>query len=682
VRSLRLLTALLALLVVATACTGDAGSDAGDDVLASGAGSARAGRLEVQLTGSRAEVTVAAPVLTEQQYGGLRAWLDGGLMAGAPVEITAEDGAAAQGVLLTREYAVPLPADAAATLAYFDDDRGDWVAVPTEIAADRRSITARVGHLSLWDDFVSATDDARAAFGQGLRQAGQAAQDITEKVYETAQGFNAAVKQTFADAGDALYYGVGKAIDVRVDPPSCDGDPPAWVDDTVVIAEHRNNPVLWCVGHDAQAPELLVVKARVNRGFAMFAHTAAPAAWRWNSTFDQDAFDAALAAVTDLDGTLAESVATLFGSGMIVGAGQEIGFGFAEDQVRRLPIGQPLVSLDVPEPVAFLATAAAQLLVQHEVGVAEGMLTTVIAVASCGADVLGVTDLATAARAVATCFQSADEAIARRVGVALLERGMDPQLAGQKAGRLVGKISIGLALVGPLFNAFNYVAERGIDPAARRLTVYLHRSPGSGPDVSGPPTQVITLDPFTTGGALAAGYTVDDHTAEPAVDCSYDDGSPSALTGGTHACGATADGTHSCWAPPSSPGRLLCLYDPWTTVLVSRRAENLSATGRPAAPQPLGLELADGSRWLLRHGGSWGGRADGLVGAYSCSSGACGGTGDEPLVVLVEPEAAPVDGSGPVWTVRVGQLGDPATDYPPPTRRAVTKAWFIASSFR
>jgi hypothetical protein len=227
-----------------------------------------------------------------------------------------------------------------------------------------------------------------------------------------------------------------------------------------------------------------------------------------------------------------------------------------------------------------------------------------------------------------------------------------------------------------VFNSMNYAAERATPQAARDAVVFLRAGQG------GAATERVTIDPFGSDGVLDAGWQVDDQTSAPPVDCSYDIGSLSATTGGTHDCGSTADSTHSCWAPPDRPGQLLCLFHPWTDVLVARAAVNVPATEGPDSPQPLGIELEDGTRWWLRHGGSWGGRADELVGAYGCQSSACSyeATGRD-IAVLAGYDEPVIDASGPSWTVQVGELGSPDIDYPAPTRMTVRRAWFIASSF-
>ncbi|MFS8096044.1 hypothetical protein LFM09_02800 [Lentzea alba] len=167
------------------------------------------------------------------------------------------------------------------------------------------------------------------------------------------------------------------------------------------------------------------------------------------------------------------------------------------------------------------------------------------------------------------------------------------------------------------------------------------------------------------GGRPAAGYTVEE--AGQASSCyRRKDGQEDGLA----SCSAGVD---VCWAGPE-PTTLLCGLKAWEKKLARRVADGpikeIDASGYE--PPPWGLELANGAKCVRRTGGSWGGRADGLIGAYSCE-GASGIVldGDDPLL----------DQSKPAWTVKVGPLGDdPTTVFPPPEKIRVVTAYFAKSS--
>ncbi|GAA1230658.1 hypothetical protein GCM10009657_02700 [Oryzihumus leptocrescens] len=209
--------------------------------------------------------------------------------------------------------------------------------------------------------------------------------------------------------------------------------------------------------------------------------------------------------------------------------------------------------------------------------------------------------------------------------------------------------------------------------------------PGSPPGKTGAATDVVVLDPFRRDGTLLPGWTVHNGPQSPPADCRFDTGSPAARSGGTHACGSTAAGAVACWAPRAD-GHLVCAADAWDRRLFRIPAANLRpVTHAPARPVPLGLELVDGTRWSLRTGGAWGGRADGLTGAYGCVSSCAAlhggsGPGTTTWVLLAPSGASAVDMDAPTWTVRRGLVGNPDVRYPAPTPVPVRRAWFIAST--
>lgn len=592
---------------------------------------------------------------------------------GSPVEVSVDGPVPEGGVVLTRTYPIPVPEDVAVAFVFYDDATGEWWAVPSTLSADRRSVTATVNHLSIWNTIVQGAQDAMQGFTEGLSRAGTVIRDGADAVSSGLETFNTAVQDAFVAAAEEAYYWVGKVFDVRVDAPVCDGEIPEWADDAVFIESDRSNPVLWCAGHDGARPDLLVVKARVNRGYGSFVEIAAPPSWTYNSTFDQSLFDTALDAITELDQTLAQSVVEVAGDGLMVGPGQEISLGFSQDAVRTVPNGVPLVTLGLPGVAGFLATSIAQAVTQSSEMLLEGNLAALIAVAMCVRELADVDDAAGIASSAITCISGFGEAIARHVAVGILavRPGTSATVAGQTAGKILGRFTVWLALIGPVFTIMDYTGDSMLPESARTLTVFVK--------VADAPTEVVILNPFAPDGTLKPEYTIDDQSALPPVECF--EASVSAVTGGTHWCGSTADSTHSCWASPRYPGQVLCMTVPWQDELLLRRAVGLSGTAAPSEPQPLGIELEDGTLWWLRHGGSWGGRADAYIGVYGCGSAACdySRTGID-LAVVADREPA-IDTSTNPWTVLVGELSATNDALPPPERLEVTRAWFIASDF-
>jgi hypothetical protein len=184
-----------------------------------------------------------------------------------------------------------------------------------------------------------------------------------------------------------------------------------------------------------------------------------------------------------------------------------------------------------------------------------------------------------------------------------------------------------------------------------------------------PPTQVITVIAVGPDGQPINGYK--ESPAEGNVftvsDCT--EPSPSAVADNVYYCSPSAAGASTCW--PSTPGSLLCVDDPWDKRLHRVNYPRPLPPVQPTpTPDPFALVLDDGTRCLLRNGGSWGGRADGYVGGYGC-----GPSGNSNPAVLCPPNQETgtcIDRSAPAWTVKVGA---PDAALPPPQTHAVTSAW-------
>jgi len=194
----------------------------------------------------------------------------------------------------------------------------------------------------------------------------------------------------------------------------------------------------------------------------------------------------------------------------------------------------------------------------------------------------------------------------------------------------------------------------------------------AGPAASDPPpTQVITTVAVGADGRPINGYreVPSQGNVAAVTDCTTP--SPSAVADDVYYCSPSAAGAGTCWA--SAPASLLCMDNPWDKQLHRvTYGGQLPPVQHPASPDPFALLLDDGTRCLFRNGGAWGGRDDGYVGVYGC--------GDLAVLWLPSEGAGTcIDRSGPVWTVKVGQLGSPTNQFPPPQTRAVTTAWFAGA---
>jgi hypothetical protein len=191
-----------------------------------------------------------------------------------------------------------------------------------------------------------------------------------------------------------------------------------------------------------------------------------------------------------------------------------------------------------------------------------------------------------------------------------------------------------------------------------------------------PATQVVNVVAVAANGQPINGYRLLSSSGDPGnvPEVSGCEGSPAAVANDIYACSPSAAAADLCW--PSTSGTLLCVDDPWSKELHRLASSDPLPRVRPTpTPQPFALLLDGGTRCRLRNGGAWGGRDDGLVGAYGCLDGA--------LTVLEPGEQTPgesaIDRSRPAWTVKVGDLGAGDPHLPPPLTRTVITAWFAST---
>jgi hypothetical protein len=198
-------------------------------------------------------------------------------------------------------------------------------------------------------------------------------------------------------------------------------------------------------------------------------------------------------------------------------------------------------------------------------------------------------------------------------------------------------------------------------------------------------TAISLIDPFTATGLKPGWRLGRSYQGGYYVDCAYDHASPNAVGPSTHWCGGTADAANACWSGQFSTAELWCLntFDMDDRTLRVIDATNVNDdTPSPEEPDPLFLQLKDGSRWFYRIGGAWGGRADGLNPVYGCINdvGVCGTrpNGTDGYLILIGDGVPMIDMSHDTWRVRIGLFGDPRHEFPPPTWVEVSRAWFIA----
>ncbi|GAB3250742.1 hypothetical protein [Kineosporia babensis] len=200
-------------------------------------------------------------------------------------------------------------------------------------------------------------------------------------------------------------------------------------------------------------------------------------------------------------------------------------------------------------------------------------------------------------------------------------------------------------------------------------------------------TKIVALSPFRPSGALKKAWQTDarprDSASENGLDCS-DGSSPAwALNDGMYQCPPSLLGADACWSSPKYVGQLLCLESPWSRSLNHHQVRVLPAKSKALKrPQPLALELTDGSQWLLKTSGTRSGRKDGLLGIYTCVNKVCSEKTTGKNLAVLSAGGHGVNRSKPLWSVRVGEVGDGDVAYPAPKRYKVKKAWFIHNNIK
>jgi alpha-tubulin suppressor-like RCC1 family protein/putative cell wall-binding protein len=473
-----------------------------------GDGAVSHGRTTVTAGDGKMSLTVFAPDL-DVAAESLREIVAADALIGVPIEVAAQRIRPGQTLVLERSYSAPLPEGATATWMYFDDELGGWMAVPSTLSEDRRTVRAEVDHLSLWDDVVAGTSTAISAVRDAASAAGQAAVAAGQAVGNVVGEATRWAGEQFVNGSNGLAYGIGAIFDGRVGAPECTGDVPAWVDQ-VIYVEDFNNPVLWCVGRDPQRDDLLVVKARANRGYGYGYETAIDPAWVYNSTNEHGALSAILTVAGDMGGSMAQSMESLTFGGQLVGSGEEVSFGFDEAEARAsLEIGEPLVRLRLPDATGFLFSILARLVMEQAVNLMDGPIAAVIAVAACADAATTAEGPLEAAGAVLTCLAGQDEAIAAALAKTLGPKAADPRALGKSIGTWVGKASVYLALVAPVQATIDYLVEGNGPEEVRLLRVYLTSDGGGGdPDPSDPATIIVAHSHGDAAYALRADGTV------------------------------------------------------------------------------------------------------------------------------------------------------------------------------
>ncbi len=416
---------------------------------------------------------------------------------GTPVEVSLDGELPAEGATLSRTYAAPLPNDANPTFAYWNEEYGAWYATPTTLSADRRTATAIVHHFSLWNDFVLGTTAALTSVRDAAAQAGQ-------KVGEVARNAGEWLGQAATNGANAIYWTAASYLSSRVELPECDQSTPNWVSD-IPVSFAVEDSVRFCAGHDASNPDVLVLKARSNRGYGFPVNLAVDPVWEYNSTYEQN-LATAIDTIGGVDSAIGESIAELFNSGRFVGSGEEISFGIPASALTGFA-SDFLLELPAPSMEQYMASTGARLIAGMGAAKSDGLVAFGIIFATCASGVNAAGgDAIRVSAAVLNCAYGNTDLIMKTYAAELARRGLEPSAAMKSAGKLLGQVTILFSGLGLLIDLTDYSADQAASRETRALRISLN-------------PQALAPKPWLISGAGIGPATFDGpwSTVEPAL---------------------------------------------------------------------------------------------------------------------------------------------------------------------
>jgi hypothetical protein len=390
---------------------------------------------------------------------------------GSPVLVQlAGSSLARRGATIRRRLSAPVAPGEHAVLAYFNPRLRTWDAVPTQLSADRETVSATVHHFSVWD---------------------------------------------------TIEYAAGWLLDTRVSAPKCNGPVPTWVssDHGVVYVDDKNAPVRWCVGHDPKNPSTLVVKATMNRSYGTAIYPAIKPLWSYDSLFGggpQGFFTSLLARSL----AVPTKIRSTFGGELPLVPGIEVDMGFTEAQARAA-VGRPLVriSRDFSNALAGLLDSAIEKaadLGDDVTGKQVAAIAAFVAIAQCEGDIgrpIAHRDWAEAVSGVIGCLKADPEATTKLLAATLpsVLPKADPKTLGKRVGEIGSKLLLVVA-IGAAFDVESWVADQHLDQTAFDLSVFpvirVKGRPRPAP-VTSTTTPTVTQSTSAPAASLAVGAHFD-----------------------------------------------------------------------------------------------------------------------------------------------------------------------------
>jgi hypothetical protein len=362
-----------------------------------------------------------------------------GVTVGDVASLTMAEGTfPTTGAVLTFNLNEPLAPEHDAIIAHWNEEAAAWEPVPTEISADRGTLSARVEHFSIWGWIKDTVDGA--------------------------------VKGTQTGA-DYAYNGIGRVMGEKTDPPKCPGEKPMWADPSFA-KDNMNAPVLWCVGTDAKDPDIMEVRMALNRGSAASITTAIKPAWAYSDLWENITPQtwAQMAAQTNAS-------TNQLGETYLVQPLGEYHFGFHKNELLDYWYGhqtEPLIQVD-----STLTYTLAGLMYQAVEGKAAGNVAGVFIMASlleCGGGLVGAAEkqsVGAAFGALTNCLDERKDAIAVATARGLkLSPGADWDkaiTAGKNIGKIIRAAGLWYAAAKGAFTTASFAGDLMLEPILRQV---------------------------------------------------------------------------------------------------------------------------------------------------------------------------------------------------------------------
>lgn len=261
---------------------------------------------------------------------------------------------------------------------------------------------------------------------------------------------------------------IGKALDQRTDPPTCDGKAPDWVDETIFLQD-QNAPMLVCVGRDPNDTANVTVKVANNRGGALIVKAPARPAWAHHARAGGGVIDLPADMLTTAVETLAVGSAQPDRTWILL-PGDQIHIGLTRAQVTNAGSPANVTGQFSTSSVAFGVVAKAILDALDDKTTFNGWDTALLV--ACGQAAFAADNLVTAIFKLASCAVEQPEVIIEALRKATGSVPDGTYRVATIAKRVVARY---LMLGEVVFTAADLLTTLNVDPAALKIALFAKR---------------------------------------------------------------------------------------------------------------------------------------------------------------------------------------------------------------